>query len=83
VDSDSDPEETQLLPLHRTPGGKSSAKGNVGLGLANVWDEREELFGIGESDEEGGGDHGCDGGENGDTAGPPPPPPPKILVTAV
>lgn len=50
-----------LLPLHAV-----NSRPNAGLGLAgpgkggrirlgDVWDEREELFGIGDSDEEEGG----------------------------
>ena len=48
---------TMLLPTHHTrPGGTNAAKtssnkeGRIRLG--DVWDEREELFGIGDSDDE-------------------------------
>ncbi|KAI0746009.1 hypothetical protein C8Q76DRAFT_705724 [Earliella scabrosa] len=73
---------TQLLPLHHQPSTprtltKPSRPSRPGppkaTRLSDVWDEREELFDIGdESDEE----------DDPRTAGgPPPPPPTKIVVT--
>ncbi len=56
--SDEEDEEdvgTQLLPTHYS---NSHHKGtaNKSIRLADVWDEREELFGIGDdSDDEGAG----------------------------
>lgn len=58
---------TQLLPLHNKPDtppsalfphnknkrGKSRAR-PANLALADVWDEREELFGVGDDDDEEG-----------------------------
>lgn len=73
---------TQLLPTHHSAavapkGGQKSAR------LTNVWDEREELFGIGgDSDDEDAAT------PRGRVAGPPPPQPatpngvPKIFVTS-
>nr|VWO98304.1 Zn(2)-C6 fungal-type domain-containing protein [Ganoderma boninense] len=81
-EEDDDTSGTQLLPLHNTPLA-SSAKPTTpnrssipkATRLSDVWDEREELFDIGEeSDEE-------DEGPTNGRAGPPPPPPPKIVVT--
>jgi hypothetical protein len=56
---------TQLLPLHNKPDTPASAifpqnktkkgKGrarSASLALGNVWDEREELFGVGEDDDD-------------------------------
>jgi len=48
--------------------------------LGNVWDEREELFGIGESDEELEEEEGVSRKVGGNDAGSSPPPP-KIFVT--
>ena len=42
-------DSTQLLPIRTTHDSRSSTKGSR---LANVWDEREELFDIGEDDED-------------------------------
>lgn len=56
-DSEEDMDGTNLLPLHSmhpTNSSKSKAtpskNGNIRLG--DVWDEREELFGIGDSDDD-------------------------------
>lgn len=55
-DDEDDTQGTMLLPTHHTrsgdtDAGKSSNKeGRIRLG--DVWDEREELFGIGGSDDE-------------------------------
>ena len=68
LDSDTDDEidGTQLLPLHNKPDtapsttkfpqnktkkGKGRARSG-GLALGNVWDEREELFGVGDDDDD-------------------------------
>jgi len=75
---------TQLLPTHHSAGAAAKA-GQKSTRLANVWDEREELFGIGgDSDDEEAATPG------GRVAGLPPPQPatpsgqpvPKIFVTA-
>jgi hypothetical protein len=72
---------TQLLPLHNKPDtppstlfpqnknkkGKSRARSGS-LALADVWDEREELFGVGEDEDEGSSD-----GEDEEDAAPTPP----------
>ena len=71
---------TQLLPLHNPAhiavsprSAKSPRPPQKATRLSDVWDEREELFDIGEeSDEEDGG---------GTTPHGPPPPAPKIVVT--
>ena len=78
--SDSDDDiGTQLLPLHNKPDtprstifpqnktkkGKGRARSGS-LALGNVWDEREELFGVGEDDDNESTSE--DGGED-----PPPP----------
>jgi len=76
LDSDEDESGTQLLPLHNKPDTPPSAlfpqnnskKGKAraraaSLALADVWDEREELCGGGEADEEDDEDRGEDGGE--------------------
>lgn len=55
-DDDAGPSETQLLPLFNPQPTSSSAKSSVlssakthkANRLADVWDEREELFGIGD-----------------------------------
>jgi len=79
-DSDDDVDDdtsTQLLPIHnqnaQSHPNKSTgrAKPDTATRLANVWDEREELFGLG-----GDSDEGEDEGPQ-----PPRPPPPKIYVT--
>ncbi|KAI0633524.1 hypothetical protein C8Q77DRAFT_1115467 [Trametes polyzona] len=81
-EEEEDIDGTQLLPLHyeprtpRTPG--TPAKPNKGpaaqksVRIADVWDEREELFDIGDESE--------DDDEPRSRAGPPPPPP-KIVVS--
>ncbi|KAN0132117.1 hypothetical protein V8E53_010154 [Lactarius tabidus] len=67
LDSDTDDEigGTQLLPLHNKPDtppsaifaqnktkkGKGRAR-SASLALGNVWDEREELFGVGDDDDD-------------------------------
>ena len=78
MEADSDGEEDQqLLPSHYVPTSSEPrppkhSKPNHN-NLSDVWDEREELFGIGdESDDDEGG------GERGRAV----PPPPKITVTA-
>ncbi|KAF7980734.1 hypothetical protein HWV62_36749 [Athelia sp. TMB] len=78
MEADSDGEEDrELLPSHYVPTSSEPrppkhSKPNHN-NLSDVWDEREELFGIGdESDEEDGG------GNRGHAA----PAPPKITVTA-
>jgi hypothetical protein len=80
LDADAESEDAQLLPLHSTnnhgtQGGKQglvSGKGRIELGLGNVWDEREELFSIGENeDEEGGLDSRADGESEGEGEVPP------------
>lgn len=77
LDSEEEDESgTQLLPLHNKPDTSPSAlfpqnntkKGKAraraaSLALADVWDEREELFGVGEADEDDDEDRGQDGGE--------------------
>lgn len=80
-EEDDDTGGTQLLPLHHTPLAsptKPTTPNRPSIPkatrLSDVWDEREELFDIGEeSEEEEDTAHG--------RAGPPPPPPPKIVVT--
>jgi len=71
-DLDDDEASTQLLPTNRGPKSARPAKPNTAARLADVWDEREEVFGLGgESDgeqEDGGGQDAR-------------PPPPKIYVT--
>ena len=61
-DSDEDEavDATQLLPLHYPPGGgRSLAHPPPKTGsLRNVWDAREEIFGIGDSDDDDGDDDG-------------------------
>jgi hypothetical protein len=75
---------TQLLPLHNKPDtppsamfphnknkkGKSRARSG-GLALADVWDEREELFGVGDDDDD---DEGSSDDESEEHAAPTPPP---------
>lgn len=77
-EEESDVDGTQLLPLHyepqtpRTPGSKPSGtpRAQKSVRIADVWDEREDLFDIGdESDDD----------EPRSRAGPPPPP--KIVVS--
>ncbi|KAI0762089.1 hypothetical protein BD413DRAFT_585455 [Trametes elegans] len=78
-DEESDADAHQLLPLHYEPRATAaSAKPGRGAGtpkatrIGDVWDEREELFDIGdESDED----------EEPRSRGGPPPPPPKIVVS--
>ena len=76
-EQDSDADATQLLPLHYEPRHQQNpTKPNRGapksVRIADVWDEREDWFDIGdESDEED---------EPRSRAGPPPPPP-KIVVS--
>jgi len=48
---DDDDNATQLLPTHNNRAPKEHT--NKSPRLADVWDEREELFGIGDSDDEG------------------------------
>lgn len=75
---------TALLPTHRTslPHQNSKAVNNANKyktpRLDDVWDEREELFGIGEDDDDDEDHHSST-----PIAGPPPPqtPIPKILIT--
>ncbi|KAF9478817.1 hypothetical protein BDN70DRAFT_726669 [Pholiota conissans] len=50
-DDDDDINAALLLPIQHT---QSTKTPNKGRSFANVWDEREELFGIGDSDEENG-----------------------------
>jgi len=77
---------TQLLPLYNKPDTPPSAlfpqnknkKGKTrarsgSLALADVWDEREELFGVGDEDEDE--DEGSSGDEGDEHAGPTPPSP--------
>ncbi|KAH9858967.1 hypothetical protein C2E23DRAFT_800768 [Lenzites betulinus] len=80
-EEDEDVDATQLLPLHyeaHTPRTPASTKPGRGAGaqkavrIADVWDEREDLFDIGEESDED--------DEPRSRAGPPPPPP-KIVVT--
>jgi hypothetical protein len=66
---------TQLLPTHhRSATLDRPGKGKSANRLGDVWDEREELFGIGESDE----DEDVDADDDGVGYVPQPP---KILVT--
>ena len=75
-EDDDDAGGTQLLPLHyqpttpRTPAKSPGRPGSKTTRLSDVWDEREELFDIGEESED----------EDGPRAGGPPPPP-KIVVS--
>ncbi|KAI0645916.1 hypothetical protein C8Q79DRAFT_966999 [Trametes meyenii] len=78
-EEDSDVDATQLLPLHyepntpRTPAKSPRPAGpSKSVRIADVWDEREELFDIGEESDEDEEPH---------SRGGPPPPPPKIVVT--
>ncbi|KAI0779363.1 hypothetical protein C8Q74DRAFT_1258640 [Fomes fomentarius] len=83
-EDDSESGGTQLLPIHnqpRTPHdpNKSSSRPSrtgppKSTRLSDVWDEREELFDIGEESEDD--DEPRTGG------GAPPPPPPKIVVSS-
>lgn len=79
-DDEDDLSGTQLLPVHNYPA--AAPKGaQKSVRLTNVWDEREELFGIG--DDEDDDPVPTPGGR----AGPPPSQPatpnvPKIFVTA-
>jgi hypothetical protein len=77
---------TQLLPLHNKPEtppsaqfpqNKKKGKGRArpsNLALADVWDEREELFGVGDADEDDEEDMNGDEGEERTV------PPPPVLV---
>lgn len=74
---------TQLLPLHNKPDtppsamfpqnknkkGKSRVRSSGSLALADVWDEREELFGVGDDDD----DEGSSDDESEEHAAPTPP----------
>jgi hypothetical protein len=46
-----------LFPLNKTKKGKGRARSGS-LALADVWDEREELFGVGDEDEGSSEDEG-------------------------
>ncbi|CDO69211.1 hypothetical protein BN946_scf185042.g113 [Trametes cinnabarina] len=75
-EQDSDVDATQLLPLYHEPRRPSkpnrAGAARKAVRIADVWDEREELFDIGdESDED----------EEAGSRGGPPPPPPKIVVS--
>jgi len=79
-DDEDGPLGTQLLPTHHSPAAapKSAQKS---ARLTNVWDEREELFGIGDDEDDE------DAATPGSQVGPPPSQPatpnvPKIFVTA-
>ncbi|KII92791.1 hypothetical protein PLICRDRAFT_37584 [Plicaturopsis crispa FD-325 SS-3] len=65
ADPDSDSEEdaaTQLLPTHRElPQPSKHKKTPSGGALDDVWDEREELFAVGDEDDEEEGDRGDEG----------------------
>ncbi|KAI0829796.1 hypothetical protein BC628DRAFT_1358804 [Trametes gibbosa] len=83
-DEDSDIDGTQLLPLHyeprppNTPAGSKPGRGTgvqKAVRIGDVWDEREDLFDIGDESE--------DDDDPRSRAGPPPPPPPKIVVSGV
>jgi len=77
---------TQLLPLHNKPDnppstlfpqnknkkGKSRARSGS-LALADVWDEREELFGVGDDDDDD--DEEEEGSSDDEGEGSPTPPP--------
>ncbi|RDX47938.1 hypothetical protein OH76DRAFT_1405493 [Lentinus brumalis] len=83
-EDDDEPGGTQLLPLHHSPSAprtpnsakspRSARQGphKAATRLSDVWDEREELFDIGEESEDD---------EPRTAGGLPPPPPPKIVVT--
>jgi len=86
LDSEEDDESgTQLLPLHNKPDTPPSAlfpqtinnkkgKGRArssSLALADVWDEREELFGVGDADEDDDEDRTGEEGEERTTPAPP------------
>ncbi|TFK44343.1 hypothetical protein BDQ12DRAFT_594379 [Crucibulum laeve] len=52
-EDDDDFNDTQLLPTHYNEAPAHKGSKNKGIHLADVWDEREELFGVGdESDDE-------------------------------
>ncbi|TFL05724.1 hypothetical protein BDV98DRAFT_560535 [Pterulicium gracile] len=76
-DSDDDEavDATQLLPLHYPPRSPAHALSKTGS-LRNVWDAREEIFGIGDSDD---GDY--DGPRQSQAKGGDAPDIPKIHVT--
>ncbi|KAG0708367.1 hypothetical protein DFH29DRAFT_795330 [Suillus ampliporus] len=67
---------TQLLPLYSQPSAPSKSKPTKATRLSDVWDEREDLFGVGDdSDEEDGTDTPRPLSQD------VPPPPPKIIIT--
>ena len=69
-DDDDELSGTQLLPTHHL----NTMKPGKNTRLADVWDEREELFGVGEeSDDENEREVG--------TSGPPAPQTPRIIIT--
>lgn len=73
-DEDEDPlDATQLLPMHNGPSAASSKGGVKGSRLADVWDEREELFSIGPDIDDEDGRHTIPPSHSADV--------PKIYVT--
>ncbi|KAJ7282943.1 hypothetical protein C8J57DRAFT_1297056 [Mycena rebaudengoi] len=83
LEDEDDSAGTQLLPIHHST---AAPKGNKSTRLANVWDEREDLFDIGADSD----DDDPPRTPAARVAGPPPPQPetpnghsvPKIFVTA-
>lgn len=75
------PSGTQLLPLYSHPSAPSKSKPVKGARLNDVWDEREELFDIGDdSGEEDGA--GTPRPHHEGFQDVPSPPPPKIIITS-
>lgn len=88
---DDEASSTMLLPTHRDRSNQGQGKGKAAaftreegrIRLEDVWDEREEIFGIGdESDDEDGQQkaHGSPTTHGVNT--PPPPAGPRIVVTS-
>jgi len=93
TDSDLEDDEasgTMLLPTHHDRSALGQGKGKTAafsrdegrIRLGDVWDEREEIFGIGDEsdDEDGRKAHGSSSAR--DVNSPPPPAGPKIVVTS-